>query len=294
MGLSSMTGFASTNGSAGRMSWNWELKSVNNKAFDLRLRLPQGFEALENPVRQTLGQHFKRGSLQVTLTVQGGEKAEKIIFNGEILEQYVVLATELSKRLGTALPGADALISLRGVVEMSTAAPDVPEQQERETAILLTLKHAATALAGSRKKEGAELTMILAAQLDHIETLLQAAQASPSRRPETIRQRLQEQIATLLEIHNFDAQRLHQEAVVLATKADVREELDRLCVHIKAARELLQSGDPVGRKFDFLAQEFNREANTFCSKASDASLTAIGLDLKTTIDQMREQVQNIE
>ncbi len=294
MPLSSMTGFASAAGSAGAVSWVWELKSVNNKAMDLRLRVPPGFEALEPPARQVLAQSFKRGSLQVNLSVQGIEKTERINFNAEILEQYVALATDLSRRLGTAPPSADTLIGLRGVIETGTAATDAGEQEKREAEMLQTLKEAVRALLANRRQEGAELVKVLAAQLNHIETLHQSAEASPARQPESIRLRLKEQIAALLDIHNFDEQRLYQEAVLLATRADVREELDRLALHIRAARDLLKSPEPVGRKFDFLAQELNREANTFCSKANDASLTAIGLDLKTTIDQMREQVQNIE
>jgi uncharacterized protein (TIGR00255 family) len=294
MSLSSMTGFARATGASGPITWVWELKSVNGKALDLRLRVAPGLDAVEAAARQRITQAFKRGSLQVNLTVQGLEQAERITVNTEVLEQYLKLAEALRQRVGGPAPNVENLIALRGVIEMKTTARDEAEQQALDQDMLATLDEALAALIINRHQEGAELAKLLAAQLDHIEALHKAAQANPARQPEAIKQRLKEQMAQLLEVQGFDEARLHQEAILLATKADVCEELDRLAMHIKAARALLKSSEPVGRKFDFLAQEFNREANTFCSKANDASLTAVGLDLKTTIDQMREQVQNIE
>ncbi|MDE2385402.1 MAG: YicC family protein [Alphaproteobacteria bacterium] len=294
MPLSSMTGFARASGSRSSLTWSWELKSVNGKALDLRLRLPPGFEALEAQARALLTSAFKRGSFQVNLAVQGAEQAERIAINMEVLEQYLGLADALRQRLGGPPPSAENLIGLRGVIEMKSQPRDEAEQAAIETDMLATLEEAAAALITSRKQEGAELARLVGAQLDQIEALHKAASDNPARKPEALKARLRQQVAELMEAGTFDEARLHQEAVLLATKADVREELDRLAMHVKAARTLLKSAEPVGRKFDFLAQEFNREANTLCSKANDPGLTATGLDLKTVIDQMREQVQNIE
>ncbi|MDP8997918.1 MAG: DUF1732 domain-containing protein, partial [Pseudomonadota bacterium] len=189
---------------------------------------------------------------------------------------------------------AEALLSMKGVVEMAATTTDETVLAARDKAILKSLDEAIAALAAARLAEGAKLSAIISAQLDQITELHKRATANPSRKADAIKARLREQVASLLEAGMMDEQRLAQEAAILATKADIQEELDRLGVHISAAKLLLTSKEPVGRKFDFLAQEFNREANTLCSKANDAGLTQIGLDLKTVIDQMREQVQNIE
>jgi len=294
MTLSSMTGFARASAGHAPLTWAWELKSVNGKALDVRLRLPAGFDALDIPARQLISQNFKRGNVQINFAVQGGDEAERITINHEVLEQYLALAETLRKRVGGPAPQVENLIALRGVVEMKSYTLDEAERASLEKQMLATLEEAVVALAHNRKQEGTELSALIKAQIDQIEALHKAASENPARQPEAIKQRLKDQVAQLMGVHAFDEARLHQEAIVMATKADVREELDRLAMHIKAARALLKSPEPVGRKFDFLAQEFNREANTLCSKANDASLTAIGLDLKTVIDQMREQVQNIE
>ncbi len=294
MTLSSMTGFARAAGAHKHITWAWELKSVNGKAFDMRLRLPTGFDHLEIPARQMLAQHFKRGNVQVNLSLQNQQSEDRITINRDVLEQYLALAEELKTRVGGQIPSAESLLGLKGVVEAKAQSFDEVEQAEIDKSILTSLHEAVLALAQNRNAEGAKLFDVLKLQLDQIETLRKAATAHPARSIDAVKKRLNEQIAILMDAANFDAQRLHQEAVMLATKFDIQEELDRLGVHISAARDLLKSKEPVGRKFDFLAQEFNREANTLCSKANDASLTTIGLDLKTVIDQMREQVQNIE
>jgi len=289
-----MTGFARDSAELGAVAWTWELKSVNGKALDIRLRLPTGFEQLEQLARQALNAGFKRGSLQVNLAPQVHGSAERITINREVLDTYLKLASELREKLGGAAPTVEGLLGLKGVIEVQGEARDEAAQIALDAALLQSLQRAIAALSTSRREEGAQLQRLMSDHLSQIEQLHAAALTNPARQPEAIKARLKAQVAELVDATGLDDQRLYQEAVMLATKADVKEELDRLSVHITAARVLLKAAEPVGRKFDFLAQEFNREANTLCSKANDSSLTAIGLDLKTVIDQMREQVQNIE
>ena len=290
----SMTGFARASGSHDGQAFAWELKSVNGKALDLRLRLPTGFDHLEIPARQALAQVLKRGNVQVNLTLTETGGATKLVINRDVLQAYVALAKDLQKQVGGPDVSAEALLSMKGVVEMAATETDETALAAHDNAILKSLDEAIAALAAARQAEGAKLSAIISAQLDQIAQLHQRATANPSRKADTIKARLREQVASMLDAGMLDEQRLAQEAALLATKADIQEELDRLGVHISAAKSLLTSREPVGRKFDFLAQEFNREANTLCSKAGDAGLTQVGLDLKTVIDQMREQVQNIE
>ena len=295
MPLSSMTGFARASGERNGLYWQWEIKSVNGKALDVRLRLPQGFEALETPVRAALAQGFRRGNLQVSLSISGEIARETVRLNQDVLERLLAAGEALRERIGGEALRADVLLSIKGVVEVASVPEDEAEAERRNAAMLESFREAMAALAEARRAEGERLETILRQQLARIAELAAAARANPSRSVEAIRARLSEQVARLLETGAaLDPDRLHQEAVIAATRADIQEELDRLDSHVAAAAELLASGEAVGRKFDFLAQEFNREANTLCSKASDRSLTAIGLDLKTLIDQMREQVQNIE
>ena len=293
--LSSMTGFARVGGHWRDVSWQWELKSVNGKALDMRFRLPSGFDNLEAPARGLLQQTLKRGNLQINLALQTPQAGEGIRVNAQRLDQLVVLAENLRDRLGSAPIQAENLLALRGVLEVAEESVSEDDMKQRDAAILASFETAARELVASRQSEGKRLATVLQSQLDRITSLTIAARQCPARQPEAIRQRLAEQVARLLEqSQSFDEQRLHQEALLLTTRADVQEELDRLQSHLEAADGLLQSHEPVGRKFDFLTQEFNREANTLCSKATDKTLTSIGLDLKTVIDQLREQVQNIE
>jgi uncharacterized protein (TIGR00255 family) len=295
MPLSSMTGFARSSGEHQGLFWQWEIKSVNGKALDVRLRLPPGFEALETPARAALANAFKRGNLQVSLTISGALAHETVRLNQDILDRLVEAGEVLRDRIGGEPLRADVLLSIRGVVEV-TPVPEADEQRERRQAAMLdSFGQALKALAAARLEEGARLQAVIAQQVARIAELSTAARANPARSVEAIRARLTEQVARLLETAQpLDPARLHQEAVLAATRADIQEELDRLDSHVEAAHQLLASHDAIGRKFDFLAQEFNREANTLCSKASDRSLSLIGLDLKTVIDQLREQVQNIE
>jgi uncharacterized protein (TIGR00255 family) len=295
MTLSSMTGFAQSSGEKAGLHWQWEIKSVNGKALDIRCRLPSGFEALEATARTTLAQHIKRGNLQVTLTTSGSTTLESVVVNEAALDQVVSIAEKLRDRIGGMPLSAEALLGLRGVLEVVQPTQSEAEIEARLADVATSLTKAAVALNDSRREEGTRLTAVLDGQLRKIESLTIAARDCPARSADAIKLRLKEQVARLLDTGaNFDPDRLHQEAIMVATRADIQEELDRLFAHIEAARALMVSPEPAGRKFDFLAQEFNREANTLCSKALDKTLTALGLELKTTIDQMREQVQNIE
>jgi uncharacterized protein (TIGR00255 family) len=293
--LTSMTGFARTTGTWRELTWVWEIKSVNGKALDLRFRLPGGYDAVEIAARALAAPHVKRGNLQINLAVQGGAASNNLKINGVLLDQLVAVAESLRDRMGSAPIQAENLLALRGVLEADEGVLSEQDTKERDAAVLESFETVVVAVAQSRRDEGARLHAILSAQLLRIAELTDAARDNPSRSVEAIRQRLSDQVARLLEqSDSFDPQRLHQEAMMLATRADIQEELDRLDSHIAAAHVLMTAREPVGRKFDFLTQEFNREANTLCSKANDPSLTNIGLDLKTTIDQLREQVQNIE
>lgn len=295
MPLSSMTGFARSAGALHGLHWQWEVKSVNGKALDVRCRLPPGFEALEPALRAATARHLRRGNIQVNLTVSGLAAGETVVINREALDRVVTAAQALHERIGGEPPRADALLALRGVLEISQPETDTAEIERRNQAMAASFEEAVMALDVARRAEGARLQAILEAQIGRIETLSHAARDCPARSAEAVKARLTEQVLRLMETGiAFDRDRLHQEAVLIAMRADIQEELDRLFSHVAAARALLAAPDALGRKFDFLAQEFNREANTLCSKAIDTALTQIGLDLKSIIDQLREQVQNLE
>ncbi len=295
MPISSMTGFARSSGEHQGLFWQWEIKSVNGKALDVRLRLPLGFEALETAVRAALANAFRRGNLQASLSLSGEVARETVRLNQEILDRLVEAGEVLRERIGGEPLRADVLLSIRGVVEVASVPEEEAQVARRHAAMLESFGEALAALAVARREEGERLETVVTQQVKRIAELAGAARANPARSAEAIRARLAEQVSRLLEAGAaLDPDRLHQEAVIAATRADIQEELDRLDSHVEAALQLLSSHEAIGRKFDFLAQEFNREANTLCSKASDRSLSLIGLDLKTVIDQMREQVQNIE
>jgi uncharacterized protein (TIGR00255 family) len=295
MALQSMTGFARVSDALGACTWQWELRSVNGKSLDLRLRLAAGFENLESPARAMIAQSFKRGNIQANLQTSGEDSDQTLVVNEELLKQIVSKARALRKLVKGPALRADSLLGIRGVVDVQSAQADEVTIQQREKRMLASLKLAIDGLARMRAEEGKRTTAVLKSLHDRIKTLVVAASDHPARQPDAIRTRLREQVQRLLEqSSSFDEARLHQEAVLLATRADIQEEIERLRAHLEALDNLLTSDDAVGRKLDFLAQEFNREANTLCSKANDKSLTAIGLDLKVAIDQLREQVQNIE
>ncbi len=295
MTLKSMTGFARRDGTSGAATWHWEVRSVNGRGLDVRLRFPPGYEALEPKVREAAGKELTRGSVSVSLSVGRQTAQSEIRLNEVALAQVIKAAERIRELTGGEAPRPEGLLSLKGVLEVADES-DTPEAVEAAHAAMLTsFGEALAGLVAARSAEGARLAVVIADQLVEIERLVTAVEVSPARTPEAITKRLQELVGRLLEADNgFDPARLHQEAVLLATRADVEEELRRLRMHIAAARDLLAEPGAVGRKFDFLAQEFNREANTLCSKANDPDITRAGLALKVVIDQMREQVQNLE
>jgi uncharacterized protein (TIGR00255 family) len=295
MALSSMTGFARTHGVCGPYAWAWEIKAVNGKGLDLRLRLPAGWDAVESAVRSRAAETLSRGSIQAGLTVERSGAAPAVRVNAAVLEAILAAARQLARRIEAAPPTLDGLLSLKGVLEISDAEESEEEKHGAEAAVTVGFADAVAALAEMRRHEGAALARVLAARLSEIAALAQRAELVPGRRPEAIRARLAEQVATLLaQSERFDPDRLHQEAILIATKADVREELDRLAAHVAQAQLLIEQGGAIGRRLDFLAQELNREANTLCAKANDVELTNIGLELKAAVEQFREQVQNVE
>ncbi len=295
MSIKSMTGFARAEGAHAGVTWHWEVRSVNGRGLDLRLRLPPGNEALEPRVREAVGRHVTRGSVSIALAVERHDSGVEIHLNERALAQVMHAADRVRDLTNATPPRVDGLIGIKGVLDIVEPQEDPEQAAARSEAMLKSLEGALVALIAARAAEGARLAATLAAQLDEIERLVLVVKAAPGRSREAIEQRLKEQVRRLMESANgFDPTRLHQEAVLLATRADVEEELQRLASHIDAARELIGDSGAVGRKLDFLAQEFNREANTLCSKANAVDLTAIGLDLKAVIDQLREQVQNVE
>jgi uncharacterized protein (TIGR00255 family) len=295
MALSSMTGFARGHGVSGSYAWAWEIKSVNGKGLDVRLRLPPGWDAIEGAVRARVAERLARGSVQAALTVERSGAAPVVRINAAVLDAILTTVRDLARRVEAAPPSLDGLLSLKGVMEVGDAKESEEERVNAEAAATAGFADVLSALSDMRQREGAALGRVLTSRLDDIAALAQRAELTPGRRPEAIRVRLAEQIATLLaQSDRFDPDRLHQEAILIATKADVREELDRLAAHVGQARLLVEQGGAVGRRLDFLAQELNREANTLCAKANDVELTNIGLELKATVEQFREQVQNVE
>lgn len=295
MALQSMTGFARAAGEHDGAAFAWELRSVNGKALEARLRLPPGHDRLEAAARQAVQRAFSRGNIQASLTVSAAARPVQPVVNETFLRDLAGLAKRLETDFGVSAASADGLLALRGVLEV----PEVQQSEEQraayDSALLSLLETALVSLAAARRTEGAALGALLLGHVAEIEALTLAAEADPSREPAAIRARLAEQVRLLLDASTgLDETRLHTEAALLATRADIREEIDRLKTHIASARVLIGEGGPVGRRLDFLAQEFNREANTLCSKSNAASVTAIGLRLKAVVDQFREQVQNLE
>ena len=295
MALSSMTGFARGHGVAGTYAWSWELKSVNSKGLDLKLRLPPGWDAIEATVRARASEVLSRGSVFANLTVSREGVAPVARINEPVLAAVLATLKALSGKVDAAPPTLDGILSLKGVIDVSEAEESETERAAAESAVVAGFAQTLKGLAEMRRNEGDALGKILTGRLSEIGELAARAEATPGRKPEAIKARLAEKIAELLEdTQRFDPDRLHQEAILLATKADIREELDRLTAHVAQGRKLIAAGGPVGRKLDFLAQELNRESNTLCSKANDLELTNIGLELKAVVEQFREQVQNLE
>jgi len=296
MALQSMTGFARSEGTSGRYRWAWELRSVNGKGLDIRMRLPQGMEGLEPEIRHLLSQYVTRGNVQVGLTVQVSENRVEAVVNRDALDALLKLRDDLGDGLVDPAPiRLDALLSIRGLVEFKEASDDPEAIASRDADILAGLERAVHSLSEMRRIEGDALCRLLSDQVSHIEDLARIVEADPSRQPDEIARRLESQLNALIgAAATLDRDRLHAEVALLATRADLREEIDRLKAHVAAARDLLAIGGPVGRKLDFIAQEFNRESNTICSKSNAVAVTSAGIELKVVIDQFREQVQNLE
>ncbi|MEP7456953.1 YicC/YloC family endoribonuclease [Phyllobacterium sp. SB3] len=295
MSLQSMTGFARHLRTFPGVQISWEIKSVNGKGLDIRFRLPSGFEAIDQKARALFGQHFKRGNFQAALTVDKTEGAAKPVVNRPLLEELASIAGRLRDEFNLAPSTPEGLMALRGVLEVPQDIIMPEAQSQLDDSALAVLEETLVQLAQNRRAEGSALGEILKRQVSSIEDLVEKAKRDPSRSLEAVKSRLTAQVALLLDAAPaLDEARLHMEAAFLATKADIQEELDRLEMHIASARLLLADGNSVGRKLDFLTQEFNREANTLCSKANAASITTIGLDLKAVVDQLREQIQNLE
>jgi uncharacterized protein (TIGR00255 family) len=290
-----MTGFARDHDSSGPYSFAWEIKSVNAKGLDLRLRLPPGWDAIEQPVRAKAAEALARGTIYASLTVDRPAVQPVVRINDQVLAAVLATLDGLTDRVQAELPRLDGILAIKGVVEVAEADENEEDRATAEAAVVRGFAAALAELSAMRRREGEALGRILAQRLADIAGLVERAEAAPGRRPDAIKERLARQVALLLEASDrFDADRLHQEAIVIAAKADVREELDRLNAHVAQARELVAKGGAVGRRLDFLAQELNREANTLCAKANDIELTKIGLELKNAVEQFREQVQNLE
>jgi len=289
-----MTGFARSQGVSGPYAWTWEIKSVNAKGFDLRLRVPQGWDSVEQPARVRAAEGFSRGTLQATLSVEREGVVPQVRVNEPVLEAVLATLKQLQDRIDADPPRLDGILAIKGVIDVVDAEERESEKRTAEVSIVAGFEAALKSLAQMRKHEGAALGKILSERLAEISALAGRADAAPGRKPEAVKKRLAEQIAVLTDSGRFDADRLHQEAILLAAKADVREELDRLAAHVAQALSLIAGGGAIGRKLDFLSQELNRESNTLCAKSNDVELTNIGLELKTVVEQFREQVQNLE
>jgi uncharacterized protein (TIGR00255 family) len=295
MAVSSMTGFARAAGSAGGWRWAFELKSVNAKGLDLRLRMLAPFDRVETEARARLAKALARGTCFGVLTAQREGAAIEARIDRAALESIAAAAREAAAKAGLAPPTMDGLLAVRGVVETVEATDDEASIAAACGGALASVDEAIAALAASRRTEGEALGALLSERLKAIAALVEAADANPARRPEAVRDRLAQSVAALMgSSRGLDETRLHQEAILLAAKADIREELDRLKTHVGAALALIGEGGAIGRRLDFLAQELAREASTLSAKANDVSLTAQGLELRAQIEQFREQVQNVE
>jgi len=291
-----MTGYARQSGEEHGLGWVWEVKSVNGRGLELRTRLPNGFDFLDLPVRDAVQKRFKRGNFTLSLTLLHKAPQGPLAVNEALLDQLVALARRWHEKAPDLdPPRLDGLLALRGVLENAESTQIEAEDSELSAALRAGCDQALAQLAAMRADEGKRMGKVLRGLLDEIASQVAEAEASAALDPAQLKAKLKNQVATLFEAGaNLSEERLAQEAALLLGKGDVREELDRLSAHLTAARKMLDSAEPVGRKLDFLCQEFNREANTLCSKANDIGLTRIGLALKASIEQFREQVQNIE
>ena len=295
MPLKSMTGFARDDGSIGRYGWFWEIRTVNGRGRDIRLRLPSGYDGLESKCRARVGDKIIRGNCNLTLKIERVTGDQEIKVNEVALKQVARAIRKAEMFIDSTELSMDGILGLRGILEITEPEHSPQEIEELNEAVLASLDQALQKIIQARQDEGEHLFKAISSHVDVIETNVKLIETSKSRSVDAIHQRLALQVQKLIDSDvGLAPDRLHQEAVILATKADLEEEIIRLKAHIESARSLLASDEPVGRKLDFLAQEFNREANTICSKSNAIDVTNAGLELKTVIDQMKEQVQNIE
>ena len=297
--IASMTGYARAQGSDDRRRWVWEARSVNGRNLEIRCRVPQGFDRLENPARTAVGGRLKRGNVSLTLTLTSERQSKPLRINRSLLTELGALVEEVRKSTGAAAPSADGLLRVRGVIEEEEEGEQTEEALAAlDKALSVTLDEVLKALVVARAAEGKALATVIDGHVGEIEGLCKRAAERAQAQIGTVRSRFENQLAEIMErVPALSEERFAQEVALLVGKADAREELDRLAAHIAQARTLLaeaRADNPVGRKFDFLCQEFNREANTLCSKSADIELTRIGIDLKGAVERMREQVQNVE
>lgn len=293
--LQSMTGFARVDTKIGDLNVTWEARSVNGKGLDVKFRSTTLLDVFENELKKKAAAVFARGSITFSLTITSPKASNIPVVNREYISYLINLSAELEKEYNIAKSSLAELLAIKGVIEHDSENCLDTLNDECRNAINMGFERILLELVASRKAEGNSLEQILTEQINQLEILVKKARNDPARSLDAIRERLKTTVEALLETNvPLDPQRLHIEAAFIATKVDVQEELDRLDGHIKAARSLISSEQPIGRRLDFLAQEFNREANTLCSKAHTTSLTEVGLGLKTVIDQLREQIQNIE
>ena len=295
MPLSSMTGFARSHGTHGHWRWHWEVRSVNARGLDLRVRLPEGFESLEQPTRTLAGERFTRGGVTASLTVDSDAGRGAVKVNHDALNQILAALRTLEGTVKADPPRLDGILGLRGVIEVQQSELSEAELAARDAAVLSSLAQAVDGLAQARREEGARLHGFLSGQVSKLADLTAQATALVANQPEQLQAKLKASLAMLEPGQTgVSPERIAQEVALLLVRADIREELDRLKAHLSQATDLLAAKGAQGRRLDFLAQELNREANTLCSKSSDIQLTRVGLELKATIDQFREQVQNVE
>jgi uncharacterized protein (TIGR00255 family) len=286
--IASMTGFARA--AAAGAGWTWEVRSVNGRGLDVRCRLPAGLDHLEPAIRAAVGKHATRGNVTVTLTLNAAETTQRPRLNQAVFEEVLAIARQLQGKTDVAPPRLDGILALRGVLDFGDAA-----EPPKDADLLAMLNDVLLTFGRARADEGREIERHMIGHLDEIERLTREAMRCAGAQPAAIKARLEAQLAELLGAQPpVTPERLSAEVAVLATRADVREEIDRLTAHLEAARTLFREGGAIGRKLEFLAQEFNREANTLCSKSADIELTRLGLALKASIDRLREQAANIE
>lgn len=295
MTLSSMTGFGRAEGHFGNYSWMWEIRSVNGKTLDIRVRIPPGLDAMDQYIKSTLKNHIARGNVNVSLQLQKESDDTMVQINEAALDKLVIVAKEASKKHDLPMPSIDRLLGIRDVVTVADLIEDDDEINARDDALKASFMDAVKSFKQDRDREGMATFDMLSNIIDEIETQLNKAEEIAATQPRELKKRFEEKVAQFIDKNQgLEPERVTQELVILATKADVKEETDRLHAHIASARILLNEDGPVGRKMEFLSQEFNRETNTLCSKSSDITLTNIGLALKSSIDQFREQVLNVE